>query len=190
MIISLRSRPQPGRASAVGVNGWRLTCTSDSALEVHVAGVVAILFARAIGPTGLAELAVDACLTDGKDPVAILSDARAQLTKEGRVLEAVAVQLAAVVLTPERTCAIAVSGGLPVYLISDGYAARIDPDVAQSNRVEVRDFTLAAGQQLLLVDEPLEDKGIALDWQPSYGGSGIELLTEQAGGFVVGVSVR
>lgn len=69
----------------------------------------------------------------------MLSDARAQLAKEGRVLDAVAVQSAAVVLTPERTGAIAVSGGLPVYLISDGYAARIDPDVAQSNRVEVRD---------------------------------------------------
>lgn len=189
MIISLRSRLEPGRACAVGINGWRLRSTGDTALGVQLTGGVAILFARATGPADLAELAVEACISDAREPVEMLHTAQAQLAEEGRILDAVAVQLAAVALTPERTGAIAVSGGLPIYLISDGYAARIDPDVAQSNRIELRELALTVRQQLLLADEPLEDKGIRLDWQPQADGNVVESLADQAAGFIVGVSV-
>lgn len=189
MIISLRARAVPGSACAVGINGWSLKSAGDSALGVALTGRATILLARATGPADLARVAVDACIGEAGRPVDMLTAARARLAKEGRILDGVSVQLAAVVLTPERTGVIAVSGALPVYLISDGYAARVDPDVAASNRIAIRELVLTSRQQLLLADEPLEDQGIQLDWQPSAGGKAVEALVDQAAGFVVGVSV-
>jgi hypothetical protein len=117
-----------------------------------------------------------------------LRAAQIALQRDGGLFDRVQVQLCAVTLSPSGVGVVASTGSLPVYLVSDRYAARVDPRVASTRGLMtadidarmVRNINVRTGQQLLMASTVLEDLGLTMHWPLDAAVGGAAWLARQA----------